>query len=136
MLWLLVSLLQAAPPAPPAQPVSLPRMPIGMRIQTAAPAPVKITDAKQIDGLLGKQVQIEGVAADAKIGAIVLADGFSAYLTGKPGWSDAERGKRVRVIGVLSRTDAFKAEETPSGISQGTAGGDLVIAATTVELID
>lgn len=134
MLWLLIALLQPAPPA--SQPVSLPKMPLKMRIQ-AQPAPaVMLTEAKQIEALLGKRVTFEGKAANAKLAALVLADGFSVYVIEKSGWADAEVGKTVRITGTLERTDAFKAKVTPSGITQGTGGGDLVVRQATTTVVD
>lgn len=132
MLYLLIALFH--PPPSASQPTSVPAMLLDQRIQVQKATPVVLTDATQIETALDKRVRFTGKAVNAKLAALVLADGFSVYVIAKHAWTDTEVGKTVRVTGVLSRTDAFKAKETPSGITQGTGGAVLVVREATVKI--
>ena len=49
----------------------------------------------------GQRVTIEGIAADTKMGAVVLVDGKLFYVADLHAWSPDLIGTRVRVEGVL-----------------------------------
>ena len=49
----------------------------------------------------GRRVTIEGIAADTKMGAVVLVDGKPFYVADLHAWSPDLIGTRVRVEGVL-----------------------------------
>ena len=50
---------------------------------------------------VGQKVHLEGQAADAKLGAVVLVDGEPVYLKGMLAWPADVTGKTVRVNGIL-----------------------------------
>ena len=87
-----------------------------------------IHNLSEIKRSLGKEITIVGQAADAKISAAVLVEGSPIYCLAQSSWPDGVAGEQVEVQGVVRRTDRYRAEKDKSGaISQGTAGGDLVI---------
>ena len=49
----------------------------------------------------GKEVTLEGRAANAKAGAVVIIDGEPIYLPKLPAWPDTTNGKQVIVKGTL-----------------------------------
>ncbi|MCC6996997.1 MAG: hypothetical protein IT370_20460 [Deltaproteobacteria bacterium] len=49
----------------------------------------------------GKRDVIEGVAEDAKQGAVVVRDAGAVFVAGLDGWPRELRGRRVRVTGHL-----------------------------------
>ena len=90
--------------------------------------PMTIENGADARGALGKLVRIEGVARDAKLSGVVVAGDLVVHCLDVPSWPAEVSGKRVTVEGVLEQTDDFAARKDPSGaVSQGTAGGDLVI---------
>lgn len=88
----------------------------------------KVRNAGDARANLGKTVEIEGIAQNAKLSGIVEGEGVSVYCLDVPSWPADLAGKRVIVEGVLEETDDFAARTDEKGaISQGTAGKDLVI---------
>lgn len=86
-----------------------------------------ITAAGQLKDALGKRVHLVGRADNAKIGAVILVGG-PIYCIGVDSWPNTVRGKLVRATGKLVQTDRYKARVDDAGaISQGSAGGDLVL---------
>jgi len=95
---------------------------------TAHQATPTVTAAGQLQGALGKRVHLVGRADNAKISAVVLVGAAPIYCLGVDSWPDAVRGKLVRATGRLTRTDRYKVRVDDAGaISQGSAGGDLVL---------
>lgn len=81
------------------------------------------------------RARLEGVARDAKLGAALeTADRGVVYLEGRAAWPPDLVGRRVVVEGELALVDdALAARVDPDGaVSQGTAGGDLVLRAATI----
>lgn len=111
-----VTLACARPAAPPPSP-------------PAAPSDaVTVTSGADARGALGKRVRVTGKAENAKLSAIVMAGDLVVYCLDIQGWPDELRGFEVTAEGVLEQTDQFRAQVSPDGaISQGTAGGDLVL---------
>ena len=94
----------------------------------AAQTPPVITDPAQLEGAVGQQVELVGTARRAKISAVVLVGQAPVYCTALTSWPEALLGRRVRATGRLTRTDRYKAAIDDAGaISQGSAGGDLVL---------
>lgn len=94
----------------------------------ATPRPRALSSLKEIEAALGREITIVGEAADAKLSAVVLIDGSAIYCLSQERWPDGVVGEQVEVTGAVRRTDQFRAEVSKDGaISQGTAGGDLVI---------
>lgn len=57
---------------------------------------------------IGREVQIKGVAGNAKAGAVLIsADGEVVYLRGVSGWEARFIGKRIVAEGVLHRDRIF-----------------------------
>lgn len=78
-----------------------------------------------------------GEAVNAKLGAAVNAPEAVVFCVEMDGWPDEVVGKKVSATGFIERTDQFKAEVAPDGaISQGTAGGDLVMRSVTYEVVE
>lgn len=136
LLALVVGLAQTPAPASvaskPAQAVPVQAAkttgPVAVHQAAKATGPLALQKAAQIDGALGKLVVVEGVAQNAKIAALVEAGDFMVYVVAKHAWRDAEVGKRVRVVGELHRSDAWKAYTTADGaVTQGTAGSILLL---------
>ena len=76
---------------------------------------------------LGKRITVEGWAVNSKGGAEVVGDDFSAWIDGLDFWPEGyytggDRGKRVKVTGVLAEDHALpvfiqkKGEPIPQGI--------------------
>lgn len=83
---------------------------------------------EQVEGAIGKKVQITGEAENAKLSAMVMGEAAMVYCLDISGWEDDVRGTQVTVKGTLERTDQFAARTDEHGaISQGTGGGDLVL---------
>lgn len=85
--------------------------------------------AEQVDDLLGQRVRVVGIAQDAKLAAHLTTDaGLGVYCIDLQRWPEHLRGQRVEATGTLRRTDRFAATVDEDGaISQGTAGGDLIL---------
>lgn len=78
-----------------------------------------------------------GEAVNAKLGAAVNSPEAVVFCVEMDAWPDDVVGKKVSATGVLEQTDRFKAEVAPDGaISQGTAGGDLVLRSVTYEVVE
>lgn len=76
----------------------------------------------------GKTVTIEGIARDAKAGAVVVnADNEPIFIDGLESWPAEFSGKQVRVSGVLVQKQNFPSATVDSNgaISQGTEGEQL-----------
>jgi hypothetical protein len=111
----------AAEPAAEAAPSKVPAA-------LAHEATPTITAAGQLKDALGKRVHLVGRADNAKVGAVVLLGPAPIYCIGVASWPDAVRNKLVRATGKLVQTDRYKARVDDAGaISQGSAGGDLVL---------
>ena len=92
-----------------------------------------ITAAGQLQGALNKRVHLVGRADNAKIGAVILVGG-PIYCIGLDSWPNTLRNKLVRATGKLVQTDRYKARVDDAGaISQGSAGGDLVLEGCSYE---
>lgn len=84
-----------------------------------------------------KLVTIEGTAQNAKISAVVVSPEGVVYCLNFREWPSHVVGKRIRVKGVLETTDEFAAKTNSQGeITQGSAGGDLVMRQCDYQLID
>ena len=96
--------------------------------------PIHVTGSGEADRARGKLVRFQGIARNAKLGAVVQGEGLVVYCKGMDSWPSDRVGKPVTVSGVLERTDAFKATVGPGGeIGQGTMGGDYVLESPKVE---
>jgi|GEM_PF-5247905 hypothetical protein len=84
-----------------------------------------------------KRTTIVGEAKDAKLGAaVVSANGSVVYCIEMSEWPPNVLDKWVEVVGVLNRTDQFRARVDKDGaISQGTAGGDLLMRDVTYKIV-
>ena len=91
-------------------------------------------EVAQADGV-GQEVVYVGTAVNAKLAPAVDSDRGLVYCIEMEEWPEEVLGKTVEVRGVLEQTDQFKAEVAPDGaISQGTAGGDLLLHGVTYEV--
>ena len=96
-----------------------------------------ITDSSDVNASLGKRITFVGEAANAKLSAMVHTDAMMLYCIEMADWPDEVHGKQVQVTGVLERTDQFKATVAKDGaISQGTAGGDVLLRSVEWELVE
>jgi hypothetical protein len=88
------------------------------------PPPVSIRDADGAKAQLGKEVTLAGTARDAKISAVVVADGnFIVYCLGLDSWPDEISGKAVVAHGTIEQTDEFTARSGSNGeVGEGTSG--------------
>ena len=90
--------------------------------------PVVVSEKGGLEDALGKTTVFVGKAVNAKIAAAVETEQGVIYCLDLEAWPDAVVGEEVTVKGTLQRTDKFKAEVAEDGaISQGSAGGDLVL---------
>ncbi len=90
--------------------------------------PLVVGEEGGVKDAVGQVAVFEGKAVNAKLGAAVDSDQGVVYCLGMDAWPDDVVGEDVSVKGRLERTDQFKAEVAEDGaISQGTAGGDLVL---------
>lgn len=90
-----------------------------------------ISDGEGLVGALGQRVRLVGQAVDTKAAAAVLGPGFVVLCLDRSSWAHDVAGTRVTVEGVLEQTDDLQAFVDEQGaISQGTAGGDLVMRRT------
>ena len=92
---------------------------------SSAPAPA----TRNLSKLNGKQVELTGVAENAKGGAILLVDDGPIYLRKLDSWPDNLRGKSVVVKGTLKSMKLIPSPERgPDGaISQGAEGSQWVL---------
>jgi hypothetical protein len=76
---------------------------------------------------LGQQITVEGSAANAKLGAMLMGEGFTLWIDGLDRWPEGfylggDRGKRLRVTGVLGEDHGLPVfvqragEPVPQGI--------------------
>ena len=76
----------------------------------------------------GGQTSVEGVAQDAKMGAVVVdAQNQPIYIQGLESWPQEFSGKQVVVTGMLVQKKYLPTATVDAGgaISQGTTGGQL-----------
>lgn len=88
---------------------------------------------------MGDEHEIEGLARDAKGGAVVLGDdGSVVYVTRLPAWPSEVQGRRVIVAGRIASEQYIPAVrvDADGAISQGAAGHQRVIHATRWRLIE
>lgn len=81
-------------------------------------------NSSELKSALDERVVIEGVANNAKVGAVVITDDEEVvYLAEMKAWPDDVAGKRVVVDGVLHRGQIYPDVEEEDGItSQGLPG--------------
>lgn len=86
-----------------------------------------ITTTAELEPSQGARVRVQGIAQDAKLGAVV--EGVTVfYCEGIEAWPDNVRNQQVVVEGELERTDQHQATQDEHGAwSQGTAGAIWVI---------
>jgi hypothetical protein len=111
----------------------------------AAPAvPVLVANGEQAQAALGQKVRVMGVAADAKLSAVVQSEELLVYCMGKGAegmlvetrWPEEVVGQRVAVTGLLERSEQFMAVTGPDGaITQGTDAPILALVDYTHELV-
>jgi len=91
-------------------------------------------DATTAAKAVGHEVEITGLAQDAKLSAVVVDGDLIVYLLDRPSWG-AQAGTRVIVRGMLEHTHDLDVRVSPSGaISQGVSGAGLyAIHGATVE---
>lgn len=58
-----------------------------------------------LQGLVGQQVTLRGVAEPRKNGAALRGDGFYVWIDGLHRWTQRFSGRRVQVVGVLEVRD-------------------------------
>jgi hypothetical protein len=56
-----------------------------------------------LDKYVNKKVTLEGVAYNAKLGAVVQIGSYVVYIDGVQGWTNNIVGKRISVTGLLIR---------------------------------
>jgi hypothetical protein len=93
----------------------------------AVAAPAVVTDVASAEANVGKQVEVRGVADDAKLGAEVTAGTLVVYCLLDQRWPADVAGKQVAARGLLERTDEFAAEPDPALPSAGTSGAVWVL---------
>jgi hypothetical protein len=96
----------------------------GVRAEKAVP--VSATWPKDWSKVLGQTVTLEGTAANAMMGALLLGDGNAIWIDGKDAWpagfyEGGDKGKRLRVTGVVIKRDDVPAfvEKPGEGAKQG-----------------
>lgn len=100
----------------------------------ATDEPVVIADAAAARAALGRRVQLEGTARNAKLSAVVVRGDLLVYLLDRDSWPDERDGATVTVRGVLEETNEFMATRGPDGaISTGTDGPVFVLRRSEVE---
>lgn len=98
--------------------------------QTASPGDRRAEDRamawpKDWSGQVGQKVTLEGTAADAKLGALLVGDGGSVWIDGLDRWPEGlsgggDKGKRLRVTGtVIKRDDLPVFVEKPGELPRG-----------------
>ena len=81
-----------------------------------------ITSKKVLEATLGREVLVWGMAADAKLGAVVQIPGqLPIYVQGLQAWPKNLAGENVLALGVLSRANLPQAQRAGPGqvVSQG-----------------
>jgi hypothetical protein len=74
---------------------------------------------------MSERVTIEGIARNAKAGALLRPDdGEAVFIAGRPAWDEDELGTRMRLTGMLSRHEVYP-PAVPGG--QATSGAPLVL---------
>jgi hypothetical protein len=61
--------------------------------------------SKGLPALVGKKVVLEGTAANAKMGALLLTREDQVWIDGLGFWSGEVNGKRIRVEGTIIKRD-------------------------------
>lgn len=122
LLWALLFLSVAGCAAGGAP--ATPHTPDEAKAMTAAKL---ITTSAELEPSRGAHVRVQGVAQDAKLGAVV--EGVAVfYCEGIEAWPDDVRGQQIIVEGELGRTEHHQAWQDEHGAwSQGTAGAIWVI---------
>lgn len=96
----------------------------GDTIMTAkAEPPITVVDGAGAKVHVGTLVAVKGIARDAKISAVVVADNLVVYCLGLAKWPGEVSGKSVLAHGRLEQTAEFAAKRGPGGeINPGTDG--------------
>lgn len=72
-----------------------------------------------------ERVTVEGIASNAKAGALLRPDeGEAVFVAGRGAWDDADIGTRMRLTGTVSRREIYPPIESGG---QGAAGAPLVL---------
>jgi hypothetical protein len=83
---------------------------------------------------VGQNITIEGVAHDAKLGAVILlSDRTPVYIKGLDSWDDALFKKRLQVTGRLRRRKLAPDPEVNAAgeVSHGAFGDDYILDGAT-----
>jgi hypothetical protein len=108
--------------------------------EPAAPGDVVgIGTVDQAEAARGQQVSVEGLARNAKLGAVVVSDALLVYCLDAEGgaWPDEWNGKKVVATGTLEFTEEFVAPTDEHGaVSAGTDGGVYVLRSSTRSLLE
>ncbi len=85
--------------------------------------------SRDLNRLNGKHVELQGVAQDAKGGAVLLVDDHPLYLLKLAAWPEATRGKGVTVKGTLKSMKLIASPErnAKGELSQGAEGNQWVL---------
>lgn len=72
-------------------------------VEAPAPRPIAAGTPWRDDlrPLLGQRLTVEGIARDAKLGALIEDDGRTLWIDGLASWPPALAGRRVRATGTL-----------------------------------
>ncbi len=85
----------------------------------------------------GKRDVIEGVAEDAKQGAVVVRDAGAVFVAGLDGWPRELRGRHVRVTGRLRTVEGADEPLEVGGLHRaGSIGDRRVIEDATWEALE
>ena len=78
----------------------------------------RVRSPRELEGSIGRVVDVEGVAANAKAGAaVVLDDQSPVYLEGRNAWPAEVVTKRVRVTGTVVKHEGLH-DPRASGIQE------------------
>jgi hypothetical protein len=94
----------------------------------AAPAQEARMSSRIEDGMMNREVLLEGVAQNAKAGPVLVLDGGSpVYLAGLDTWPKDQLGKRARVRGVLRSRKLIPDPNTGDGFPAAGAEGEQIV---------
>jgi hypothetical protein len=81
---------------------------------------------REITNAIGKFITVQGIAQNAKLGAIVMVEDLPIYITGLDAWTNGVDGKPISITGTL-KTRSLKTQTNEFGLVSGGIDGRIYI---------
>ena len=85
---------------------------------------------REITNAVGKFVTVQGIAQNAKLGAIVMVEDLPVYIADLDAWTN-RAGKPISISGTIKKTQIAQTRTNEFGLVSGGIGGPIYILENT-----